>query len=107
MANLILRSELLTVIFNGGSICIPSSLAFSVDELENMIRYGLARLTQLTTLLVPLLQRAQSDPNVFSIIKSLRGITCGGTPFPTDLAGWCHSAGLPIRVCTQSVFVYD
>ena len=66
---------------------------------------GLTTLTLVTTALVPLLQVAQSDPNVLSMIKSLRGIRCLGTAFPADMAGWCQSVGLPITVRTQSVFV--
>ena len=95
--------------FNGGSTLIPSSLAFSIDELRNMIAAcGLTTLNRLTPLLAPLLEMAQSDPDVLSMIKALQSIRCAGTPFPVDLGAWCKSEGLPIMVCTtQSAFIFD
>ena len=101
-----LWTELVGCMLNGGSILIPSSLPFSADELGNMIRTcGLTTLTLITPMLVPLLQIAQSDPDVLWMVKSLHSIRCLGTAFPADMAGWCQSIRLPITVCTQSALI--
>ena len=84
---------------HGSCTIQPTAIAFSSDELVDMIsRCGLNRLNQFAGFLVSHLRHAQADPKFHSILQGLEEILYSGMPLPQADERWALQNGIPLIV---------
>ncbi|KAL1665529.1 hypothetical protein GGF50DRAFT_52504 [Schizophyllum commune] len=82
---------------HGSCTIQPTAIAFSSDELVDMIsRCGLNRLNQFAGFLVSHLRHAQADPKFHSILQGLEEILYSGMPLPQADERWALQNGIPL-----------
>lgn len=83
---------------HGSCIIQPTKIAFSSDELVDMVqRCNLTRLNQFSTFLTIHLRNARQDPKLLTLLRDLDEILFAGLPLPSDEEQWAYNNGLPMR----------
>lgn len=84
---------------HGSSVIEPTVLAFSSEELIDMIsRCRLNRLNQFPTFLINHFRNARQDPKLLSMLKGLDDVLYAGMALPVEDEQWALKSGIKLRV---------
>lgn len=84
---------------HGSCTVQPTTIAFSSDELQNMIsNCGLNRLNQFPTYLSGHMRQAREDPILLAELQSLDSILFSGLSMSGEDYEWAHKNGLQLTV---------
>lgn len=84
---------------HGSCTIQPSQIAFSADELQNMVhRCGLNRLNQFSTFISAHFRRARENPKLLVDLQMLDSILYSGLPMPQEEEDWAYKHGLKLSV---------
>jgi acyl-coenzyme A synthetase/AMP-(fatty) acid ligase len=98
MCHVAQESMLLGSLQHGSCTIQPTQLAFSTDELMDMIvRCRMNRLNQFAPLLSVNIRAAQQNPKFLSLLQGLDEILYSGLALPQDTEAWAYSQGLPLK----------
>ncbi|PON27817.1 hypothetical protein TGAM01_v203584 [Trichoderma gamsii] len=82
---------------HGSCTIQPSQIAFSADELQNMVhRCGLNRLNQFSTFISAHFRRARENPKLLVDLQMLDSILYSGLPMPQEEEDWAYKHGLKL-----------
>ncbi|KAL7920262.1 hypothetical protein ACQKWADRAFT_328854 [Trichoderma austrokoningii] len=82
---------------HGSCTIQPSQIAFSSDELQNMVhRCGLNRLNQFSTFLSSHFRNARDNPKLFADLQMLDSILYSGLPMAQEDEDWAYRNGLKL-----------
>src|SRR6201999_1512574 len=105
MCHVAQQSMLLGSLQHGSCTIQPTQLAFSADELMDMIlRCRMNRLNQFAALLATHIRAARQNPKLLSLLQGLDEVLYSGMSLPQDDEAWAYSQGLPLKV--RSSFKY-
>ncbi|TFK76995.1 acetyl-CoA synthetase-like protein [Pluteus cervinus] len=83
---------------HGSCVIQPTKIAFSSDELIDMIqRCGLNRLNQFAAFLAGHLRQSRKDAKLLSILCNLDEVLYSGLPLPRDEEEWAYSQGIRLK----------
>lgn len=84
---------------HGSCTIQPSQIAFSSDELQNMIhRGGLNRLNQFSTFISIHFRKARENPKLLVDLQMLDSILYSELPMPQEEEDWAYKNGLKLSV---------
>jgi hypothetical protein len=84
---------------HGSCVIQPTKIAFSTDELFDMVhRCGLNRLNQFATFLVSHLRNSRLNPKVLSLLVSLDEVLYSGLPLAREEEEWALHNGINLTV---------
>jgi acyl-coenzyme A synthetase/AMP-(fatty) acid ligase len=90
---------------HGSCVVEPTALAFSTNELMDMIRRcGVNRLTQFAPFLANHLRNARLNPKVLAILQSLDQVIYSGLPLPREEEEWAYRNGINLRVSLSQIY---
>lgn len=86
-------------LLHGSCTVQPSRIAFSSDELQNMIQNcGLNRLNQFSTFISGHFRNAREKASLLADLQSLDAILFSGLPLPPEDEQWAYENGLKFTV---------
>ena len=86
----------------------PTSIAFSTEELIDMIkRCGLNRLNQFPSFLSGHFRNARQDPKLLSMLLSLDDIIYCGLALSQEEEQWALKTGMKLRVSLPSIITLE
>jgi acyl-coenzyme A synthetase/AMP-(fatty) acid ligase len=92
------ESMLLGSLQHGSCTILPTQLAFSTDELmEMIIGCRMNRLNQFGSFLSTNIRAARQNPKLLNLLQSLDEIIYSGLALPQDDEAWAYSQGLPLK----------
>jgi hypothetical protein len=95
---------LLSSLHHGSCTIQPTKVAFSLDELMDMIsRCHMNRLNQFAGFLATNIRAARDNPKFLRVLQSLDEIAYTGLPLPQDDEAWAYSQGLQLKVRSSNV----
>lgn len=98
---------MLASIQNAGCIVQPTTLAFSSDELMDMVeRCGLNQITQVTNHLATLLRRSRHDNKLLAVLRNIGRVTYTGMSLPTGEEDWAYRNGVNLIV-SHNVYLHS
>lgn len=99
MCHVAQQSMLLGSLQHGSCTIQPTQLAFSTDELMDMIvRCRMNRFYQFAPLLAINIRAARKNLQLLNLLQSLDEILYSGLALPQDDEAWGYSQGLPLKV---------
>ncbi|KAL0951048.1 hypothetical protein HGRIS_007788 [Hohenbuehelia grisea] len=83
---------------HGSCVIQPTAIAFSSDELIDMVaRCGLNRLNQFATFLATHLRNSRKDAKLLSIIQNLDEVLYSGLPLAREEEDWAYRSGVNLK----------
>jgi len=89
---------------HGSCTIQPSKIAFSTDELVEMVeRCGLNRLNQFSTFLSTHLTTSRRDARILALLSNLDEVIHSGLPLPREDEDWAYrnKINLKVRACSR------
>ncbi|KAF8898628.1 hypothetical protein BD779DRAFT_1431987 [Infundibulicybe gibba] len=83
---------------HGSCVIQPTKIAFSSEELIDMIqRCGLNKLNQFAAFLAGHLRKSRTDPKFLSLLADLDEVLYSGLPLPRDEEEWAYKNGIRLK----------
>lgn len=102
-----LSTVLIGSLQHGACIIQPTAIAFSSEELIDMVsRCGLNRLNQFAAFLAAHLRKSRSHVKLLSVLSGLDEVLYSGLPLPRDEEMWAYKNGIPLKVWTTSYLLW-